>query len=188
MKLKDVFFRKMTLLYVFLIGILSFELYIVGNFTITARANLDQETRSSLIVVSFSEEKKEIKGAEIIKGNILAASKLMDVDTSLTGDECIISSDWLRLYKVGSEIEIASNYGDVFCEVKREKALQSGTLTMGDSLNSEDAYFPVPFGKPHFVMFRGMDGGNAKENIEQIEGYISGSKKRISGQGTYVEM
>ena len=82
----------------------------------------------------------------------------------------------------------ASNYGDVFCEVKKSKAFQSATITLGDSLNSEDTYYPVPFGKPHFVMFSGMDYTGAKESIRQVEEYIEGSKKRMSSQGTYVEM
>ena len=108
MKLKDVFFRRMTLLYAFLIGILSFELFIVGSFTLNTRINLDGETRSSLMVVSYSEEKKEIEGAEI-KTKVKHASKLVNADSTLTGDECIVSADILKLYKVGSEIEIASS-------------------------------------------------------------------------------
>ena len=111
MKLKDVFFRKMTLLYVFLIGILSFELFIVGNFTITTKADLDSTTRSSLIVVGFSEEKKEIKGAEI-KARVKNATRLMNVDSSLTGNECIVSSETLKFYGIGSEIQIASDSKD----------------------------------------------------------------------------
>jgi len=155
MKLKDVFFRKMTILYVFLIGILSFELYIVGNFTITARANIDAETRSSLIVVTFSEQKKEIKGAEILKENVKAASKLIDVDTTLTGNECIISSDWLRLYKVATEIEIATNYGDAVnakkCTIKDYKGFEMYpyevlvSQEMFDSIKDDNYSYLVKF-------------------------------------------
>ena len=155
MRLKDVFFRKMTILYVFLIGILSFELYIVGNFTITTRANLDAETRSSLIVVSFSEEKKEIKGAEIIKKNVKSASKLIDVDTTLTGNECIISSDWLRVYNVGTEIEIATNFGDIVntkkCTIKDYKGYEMYpyevlvSQEMFDSIKDDNYSYLVTF-------------------------------------------
>ena len=155
MKLKDVFFRRMTILYIFLIGILSFELYIVGNFTITARANLDSETRSQLMVVSFSEEKKEIKGAEIIKKNVKAAGKLIDVDTTLTGNECIISSDWLRLYKVGTEIEIATDFGDSVntkkCTIKDYKGFEMYpyevlvSQEMFDSIKDDNYSYLVTF-------------------------------------------
>ena len=83
----------------------------------------------------------------------------------------------------------AAHYGDVFCEVKKEKALQSATITMGDSLHSEDEYYPVPFGKPHFVMFKDMDSDyEIRNKIKAIEEYIEGSTKQIKAQGTYIEM
>ena len=154
MKLKDVFFRKMTLLYVFLIGILSFELYIVGNFTITTRANLDQKTRSSLIVVSFREEKKEIKGAEI-KGKVKMASKLINVDSTLTGNECTVSPEMLKLYNVGSEVEIATNTDNtniIKCTIKDYKGYE---MYPYEVLVSQELYDSIKDEYSYLVNFSG---------------------------------
>ena len=83
----------------------------------------------------------------------------------------------------------AAGYGDVFCQIKRKKALESATITAGDSLENEDRWFPVPFAKPHFVMFDNLDEPfRAKEAIEAIESFIHGSKDRILYQGGYLEI
>lgn len=87
-----------------------------------------------------------------------------------------------------SEGRTASGYGDVFVEVKRDKAIKSATITTGDSLHAEFYHFPVPFGKPHFVMFSSVYDTGAAENIAAIEKYISGSMERISSEGSYIEM
>ena len=82
----------------------------------------------------------------------------------------------------------AENYGDIFVEINKEKAIKSATITTGDSLHAEDRYFPVPFGKPHFTMFYGLDGSSAKSIINSIEGYIGGETALIEGQGSYLEL
>ncbi len=99
------------------------------------------------------------------------------------------ASNNARGYYGSSEGRTASGYGDVFVEVKRDKANHSATITTSDSLNSEDSYFPVPFGKPHFTMFSGCDGVKAESVIESIEEYIKAdSHSRVFGQGSYLEM
>lgn len=92
-------------------------------------------------------------------------------------------------YGGGEDGRTASSYGDVFVEVKRDKAVHSATITTSDSLNSEHSYFPVPFGKPHFTMFANCDKETAARVISSIEDYIKGEEhKTVYGQGTYLEM
>lgn len=99
------------------------------------------------------------------------------------------ASNNARGFYGGEDRRTASSYGDVFVEVKRDKAIHSATITTADSLNSEDGYFPVPFGKPHFTMFAHCDGPAASRIISSIEKYINGESHSIlEGQGSYLEM
>ena len=99
------------------------------------------------------------------------------------------ASNNARGFYGGEDRRTAKGYGDVFVEVKRDKAIHSATITTADSLNSEDRYFPVPFGKPHFTMFAHCDSPAASRIIGSIEEYINGKNYKIlESQGSYLEM
>lgn len=92
-------------------------------------------------------------------------------------------------YGYSGKLRSASGYGDIFVEINREKAIKSATITTADSLNSEYSYFPVPFGKPHFTMFAGLDNSACERVIDSIEKCIAGtSTDSIESQGSYLEM
>lgn len=101
MKLKDVFFRKMTILYIVLIGLLSFELFIVGPSAIMLKENIDSIIRTNTFIVSFKSEPKEIKGVEL-KEKIKPTLRVVKNDDSLTGDECIVSSILMPIVNEGT--------------------------------------------------------------------------------------
>lgn len=84
----------------------------------------------------------------------------------------------------------ASGYGNVFCQIDRKKALESATVTCGDSLGHEDWMVPVPLAKPHFTMFQDLhyDKSTSERIINSIEEFTKGKKVRVAGQGAYFEL
>lgn len=82
-------------------------------------------------------------------------------------------------------------YGNIYVEIKREKAISSATCTFGDSLALSDDVPAIPFGKPHFTGFRRMDEPrDIKEKLSKIEDYIQGKVFKLSNDiaGSYTEL
>lgn len=73
-------------------------------------------------------------------------------------------------------------YGDVYCEVKRGKALKSATITFGDSLNNYNDFAATPFAKPHFTSLNVRD---LTEYLDNSPGFESGTHKSLTGAGGY---
>ncbi|MBQ7240581.1 MAG: hypothetical protein IJS56_03985 [Bacilli bacterium] len=137
MKIKDLIFRKISLLYVFIIALISFELFIVGNYTISLRASLDADVRSNLVLLSFNEAKKEISGGEIIS-ETKNANYVLGVDESLSGNECIAYNEVLRLKSVGDELDlVGDNNTNSSCVIKEFRGYSIGNYQV---LVSKDFY------------------------------------------------
>lgn len=85
-----------------------------------------------------------------------------------------------------------SQYGNIYIEIKREKAMGSATCTFGDSLGKSRYFAATPFGKPHFTALQGMhdDSTNLSSKIKSIEDYIAGRTHRLSPNiaGSYTEL
>lgn len=73
-------------------------------------------------------------------------------------------------------------YGDVYCEVKREKALKSATITFGDSLNYYDNFAATPFAKPHFTS---LNVHYLTKYLDSSPGFESGTHKSLTGADGY---
>ena len=85
-----------------------------------------------------------------------------------------------------------SQYGNIYIEIKREKAMRSATCTFGDSLGKSRYFAATPFGKPHFTALQGMhdDSTSLSSKIKSIEDYIAGRTHRLSPNiaGCYTEL
>lgn len=83
------------------------------------------------------------------------------------------------------------HYGNIYVEIKREKAISSATCTFGDSLGLSDEVPAIPFGKPHFTGFRGMDNPyKISDRLSKIEDYIKGKIFKLPEDiaGAYTEL
>ena len=135
MDLKKVFFRKMTILYIILIGLLSFELFVVGPNTIELMTEINEQVSGTPYVITYKNEQKNIKGAKI-EERVKTASRLIKVDSSLTGNQCIASSD---LMFMGQEKPIVLNEEQkVECTVKEYRAFNK--LYPYELLVSQETY------------------------------------------------
>lgn len=83
-------------------------------------------------------------------------------------------------------------YGNIYIEIKREKAMRGATCTFGDSLGKSRYFAATPFGKPHFTALQGMhdDSTSLSSKIKSIEDYIAGRTHRLSPNiaGYYTEL
>lgn len=73
-------------------------------------------------------------------------------------------------------------YGDVYCEVKREKALKSATITFGDSLNRYNNFTATPFAKPHFTSLNVHD---LTKYLDKSPDFELGKHKSLTGADGY---
>lgn len=84
-----------------------------------------------------------------------------------------------------------SQYGNVYVEIKRSKAIESATCTFGDSLGHSNHLTAVPFGCPHFTALDGMHNKTGIDRrIKNIEDYIAGNINRLDSDiaGIYTEL
>ncbi len=116
MKFKNVFFRKMTILYSLIIGIMVFGIYFVLTEAVTTRVEMDETVRNATLLVSFDTEQKSYKYGEIIE-RVKTADKLIKVDVTLTGNECLANDKLYRILSVGTEIDLIKDT-DYSCVVK----------------------------------------------------------------------
>lgn len=93
--------------------------------------------------------------------------------------------------KEGKVPPSVSQYGNVYVEIKRSKAIESATCTFGDSLGHSNHLTAVPFGCPHFTALDGMHNKTGIDRrIKNIEDYIAGNINRLDWDiaGTYTEL
>jgi len=105
MKFKNVFFRKMTILYSLIIGIMMFGIYFVITEATTTSVDIDQYINTATIIATAKKEVDKIDNAEII-GRTKRTMYLSKVDASLTGNECIMDSSYYSYKNVGDTIEL----------------------------------------------------------------------------------
>lgn len=93
--------------------------------------------------------------------------------------------------KEGKVPPSVGQYGNVYVEIKRSKAIESATCTFGDSLGHSNHLTAVPFGCPHFTALDGMHNKTGIDRrIKNIEDYIAGNINRLDWDiaGTYTEL
>ncbi len=115
MEFKNVFFRKMTILYGFVISLLAFELFVVGHYTIETKTELDEIIKATPIVLKYETEQKTIKGAEI-KYQVKDTNRIVKVDESLSGNQCVVYYKELLNNKIGDEFTL--DFKDKSCVIK----------------------------------------------------------------------
>jgi hypothetical protein len=167
MKLSSVFFRKMTIVYIIVIGLLSFELFVVGNYTVQIKSDLDDMVRISPFTLTYTSEQKSIKGATI-RERIKTGTRLVKTDSSLKGNECIADASILRLHNIGDEIQIYYERPET-CVIKEFKGKDISPYQL---LISEEKYNSIPDDKYTYLV--NIDGLDTLNNFEQDEDVVVG--------------
>ena len=116
MKFKNVFFRKMTILYSLIIGIMMFGIYFVITEATSTSVEIDHYISNARLVASSKKELDKIDNAEII-GRTKHINILSKVDTSLKGNECLLDASYYYYHSVGDTIDLDGD-GKVTCIVK----------------------------------------------------------------------
>ena len=116
MKFGQVFFRKMTILYSIIIGIMIFSIYFIMNDAASTSVEIDTLVRQGTIIASSNKELDSIKNAEIID-KVKEYKYILKVDTSLSGNECLADSDLYLLHDIGDTLEIGDD-GNHTCVIK----------------------------------------------------------------------
>ena len=116
MKLKNVYFRRMTILYAIIIAIMICGFRCVLVTTTNIGIKIDESVRDQNFVLSYKEEQKEIKGANIVK-EVKFVKYLIDIDTSLKGNECLGTPNYFGYRNIGDEVSLTFD-DTVKCVIK----------------------------------------------------------------------
>lgn len=167
MKLKDLLFRKISLLYIFIIALISFELFIVGNYTIQIRADLDSDVRSNFVVLSFDEEQKDINGGEIIS-ETKNSNYLLGIDETLSGNECVANNEIFRFKTIGDELDLSGDENsNKSCIIKEFRGYKIGYYQV---LVSKDFYNNYKDNKhSYLVKLNSLNSLNRYQSDEKVD-------------------
>ncbi len=115
MKLKDVVFRKMNILYVFILLLMFIAIISIYEDYSYKRAYLEEETRGIYLSVTFDKEQKDIKGVSEMT-RIKTAPRIMKVDSSLTGNYCKTVDTAINVNE-GTKAYLTFGQNPITCEV-----------------------------------------------------------------------
>ena len=158
MKFKNVFFRKMTILYSLIIGIMMFGIYFVITEATSTSVEIDHYISNARFVVSSKKELDKIDNAEII-GRTKYLDILTKVDTSLKGNECLLDASYYYR-SVGDKIDLDVD-GKVTCVIKDFVKFD---LYPYEAAISQELYDSIDDGYNYYVLKI-----NTMYNFEKIE-------------------
>lgn len=146
MSFKNVFFRKMTILYVLIIMIMGFELLVLSLDYNTTKAELEEDvTLYNSVVISTNKELKEIPEANSYERIKITQNHYtyIKVDNTLTGNECIVPVK-IGDIEIGKEMSLKNLYGSegtFSCLVKGYSGVEN---PMNEVLVSQELYDLTP--------------------------------------------
>lgn len=146
MNFKNVFFRKMTVLYVIIIMIMGFELLVLSLDLNTTKSELNEDvTLYNSVVISSKKELKEIPEAKSYERVKITQNHYtyIKVDKTLTGNECIVPVK-IGDIEIGKEMSLKNLYGSegsFSCVVKGYSGAEN---PMNEVYVSQELYNSTP--------------------------------------------
>ena len=137
MKLSEIVFRKMNILYVIIFALIITAIASVYVDYSTKRAVIETETKGLYLVAYFDEEKTSIAGASEIT-RVKDVGRVIKVDETLTGNQCKLAEGLNSAEKKFAENIIKTNLN---CEFVGE--VDNDDIYPYELLVSKDAYDSV---------------------------------------------
>ena len=137
MKLSEIVFRKMNILYVIIFALMITAVASVYMDYSTKRAIIETETKGLYLVAYFEEEQSSIAGASEIT-RVKDVGKVLKVDETLTGNQCKLAKSINPAEKKFAENIIKTNLN---CEFVGE--VDNDDIYPYELLVSKDAYDSV---------------------------------------------